>query len=46
VCNFGPPSILRTWIHGQVLTRFAGRILVVDTAVALRALTFSLESNG
>lgn len=29
-------AILRTWIDRQVLPRFEGRILAVDTAVALR----------
>jgi predicted nucleic acid-binding protein len=29
-------SVLRAWIDAQVLPRFAGRILAVDTAVALR----------
>jgi toxin FitB len=29
-------AILRAWIDGQVLPRFAGRILAVDAAVALR----------
>ncbi len=29
-------AVLRTWIDGQVLTRFEGRILAVDTAVAQR----------
>ena len=27
-------KILRSWIDAQILTRFAGRILAVDTAVA------------
>jgi toxin FitB len=29
-------AILRTWIDSQILARFEGRILVVDTAVAQR----------
>jgi toxin FitB len=29
-------AVLRAWIDGQVLTRFVGRVLAVDTAVALR----------
>jgi predicted nucleic acid-binding protein len=29
-------TMLRTWIDGQVLPRFEGRIVPVDTAVALR----------
>ncbi|MDN3274106.1 type II toxin-antitoxin system VapC family toxin [Frankia sp. RB7] len=29
-------AILRTWIDTQVLARFEGRILAIDTAVALR----------
>jgi predicted nucleic acid-binding protein len=29
-------ALLRAWIDGQVLPRFVGRILAVDTAVALR----------
>ncbi len=29
-------AVLRTWIDGQVLTRFEGRILAVDTTVAQR----------
>jgi predicted nucleic acid-binding protein len=29
-------AILRAWMDGQILTRFAGRILPVDIAVALR----------
>ena len=29
-------KVLRVWIDGQVLTRFEGRILPVDAAVALR----------
>lgn len=29
-------EILRTWLNAQVLPAFLGRILVVDTAVALR----------
>jgi len=30
-------AIFRTWVHGHVLPAFAGRILDVDTAVALRS---------
>ena len=30
-------AMLRKWFHNQVLPRFFGRVLVVDTAVALRA---------
>lgn len=29
-------AVLRTWIDGQILPRFEGRILVIDTAVAQR----------
>lgn len=29
-------QVLRTWLDGQILPRFEGRILSVDTAVALR----------
>jgi predicted nucleic acid-binding protein len=29
-------ALLRTWLDGQVLPAFSGRILVVDTAVSLR----------
>ncbi|MDN4988104.1 type II toxin-antitoxin system VapC family toxin [Bradyrhizobium arachidis] len=29
-------AILRSWIDGQVLTRFEGRVLAIDTAVAQR----------
>lgn len=29
-------SVLRIWLDGQILPRFEGRILPVDTAVALR----------
>lgn len=29
-------AILRAWINGQVLARFEGRILAIDTAVAQR----------
>ena len=29
-------AVFRTWIDGQVLTRFEGRILPVDTSVAQR----------
>jgi predicted nucleic acid-binding protein len=29
-------AILRAWLDGHVLTAFAGRVLVVDTAVAQR----------
>jgi predicted nucleic acid-binding protein len=29
-------AVLRAWIDDQVLTRFSGRVLAVDTAVALR----------
>ncbi len=29
--------LLKKWLHSQVLVRFSGRILAVDTAVALRA---------
>jgi predicted nucleic acid-binding protein len=28
--------VLRTWIDGQILARFEGRILAIDTAVAQR----------
>jgi toxin FitB len=30
-------KILREWLHGQVIPAFDGRILPLDTAVALRA---------
>src|SRR5665213_645437 len=30
-------AVLRTWLDNQVLPAFAGRILPVDTAVALRS---------
>lgn len=30
-------AIFRAWLNGHVLPAFAGRILVVDTAVALRS---------
>jgi predicted nucleic acid-binding protein len=29
-------AVLRTWIDGQILARFEGRILAIDTAVAQR----------
>lgn len=29
-------ALLRAWVDGQVLTRFEGRILTIDTAVAQR----------
>ncbi|QQO13479.1 type II toxin-antitoxin system VapC family toxin [Bradyrhizobium diazoefficiens] len=29
-------AVLRTWIDGQILVRFEGRILAIDTAVAQR----------
>lgn len=29
-------AVLRAWMDNQILTRFVGRVLVVDTAVALR----------
>jgi toxin FitB len=29
-------AVLRAWINGQILARFEGRILAVDTAVAQR----------
>jgi toxin FitB len=31
--------VLREWLHGYVLPRFAGRILGVDTEIALRCAT-------
>ena len=33
-------AILRTWIDDQVLARFEGRILAIDTAVAQRCAQF------
>ena len=30
-------AMLKKWLHNQVLPRFSGRILAVETAVALRA---------
>lgn len=32
-------AVFRAWMDGQVLPAFAGRILAVDTAVALRSAT-------
>lgn len=29
-------AMLRTWLDGQVMPAFAGRVLAIDTAVALR----------
>jgi len=29
-------AVLRSWMNGQILTRFAGRILPIDIAVAQR----------
>ena len=34
-------AMFRTWLHSHVLPAFAGRILPVDTAVALRCATQS-----
>jgi toxin FitB len=34
--NAAPGLILRKWLHGHVLPAFAGRVLAVDAAVALR----------
>ncbi len=30
-------AMLKKWLHGQVLPNFSGRVLAVDTTVALRA---------
>jgi len=35
--DFRQGSVLRSWIDNQVLPAFAGRVLAVDTQVALRA---------
>lgn len=38
-------AMLKKWLHQQVLPRFAGRILVVDTAVALRAAALNVPNR-
>jgi toxin FitB len=37
-------AVLRAWIDGQVLPQFEGRILAVDTAVALRCASLHVPS--
>lgn len=47
-----PPSprqaLLRNWLHEELLVRFAGRILAIDTAVMLTwgQVTATLEQRG
>jgi predicted nucleic acid-binding protein len=38
-------AVLRAWMEGHVLTTFEGRILAVDTSVALRCATFHVPST-
>ncbi len=38
-------AMLKKWLHNQVVPRFAGRILVVDTAVALRAAALHVPNR-
>lgn len=37
-------AVLRTWIDGQILVRFEGRILAIDTAVAQRCAQLHLPN--
>jgi len=39
-------AMLRTWLDGHVLPAFAGRILAVDTAVALRSARLHVPDPG
>lgn len=39
-------AMLRTWLDGHVLPAFAGRILSVDTAVALRSARLHVPGPG
>ena len=39
-------AMLRTWLDGHVLPAFAGRILSVDTAVALRSARLHVPDPG
>jgi predicted nucleic acid-binding protein len=40
----GQGAILRSWLEGHVLPSFAGRILVVDTRVALKAASLHVPN--
>jgi predicted nucleic acid-binding protein len=39
-------AMLRTWLDGHVLPAFAGRILAIDTAVALRSARLHVPDPG
>ena len=39
-------AMLRTWLDGHVLPAFAGRILTIDTAVALRSARLHVPDPG
>ena len=39
-------AMLRTWLDGHVLPAFAGRILAVDTAVAVRSARLHVPDPG
>ena len=38
-------ALLKKWLHTQVLPKFTGRILAVDTAVALRAAALHVPNR-